>query len=152
MAKNSSASEKTIKDTLYAMSSDTWLIDNTVTYGNYANKSYIVDGNILDDYRDYFENYLVTVEVADRYFYSPSMFAEDYYGTPDLDFLVMYFANITTLFDFNQSSITVLDKSHLTDINKLIVNKKTAVSDSYSSPTDYIESPTVEITSDVVYY
>lgn len=135
MAKNLSTRETTIKSMLASMSNDIWTIDKTLFYCNYDDKAIIQSGTILDDYYDYFQQFLIDVDVPEEYFYSPSYFSEFMYGTPDLDFLVMYFANITTLFDFNKRKIKFLPKGRLGEINQLIMHKKQEIEKSYKNPT-----------------
>jgi hypothetical protein len=136
-SRNQSNNEKTVKTTLLTMQNDFWTIDNVSLYCNYLNKAILPDGFILDEYRDYFENFLVEVNVSEDYYYSPSMFSEAQYGTPDLDFLIMYFAKISSLFEFNQPKIKILPLSSLTDLNKLIVQNKFNIRQSKTNPTTY---------------
>jgi hypothetical protein len=137
MPKNQSNREKTIKSTMRALPGDFWSIDNISLYGNYNNIAMIPDGFILDNFRDHFEQYLEVIELKEEFFYSPTLFSEFYYGTPDLDFLVLYFAKIPTLFEFNKSRITVLPITALTDLNKVIIAYKNEVRNSKSNPTLY---------------
>jgi len=139
MAKNQSNSKKTIKDVFDAFSSDSWNIEKTLFYGNYENIITVPVENLLDKYRDYFENYLEEVEVPERCFYSPTMFSQIYYGTPDLDFLILYFANITSLFDFKKKKIKILPKTKLTELNQLFVKYKDEIENSNSFPEEYTE-------------
>jgi hypothetical protein len=83
--RNPSNSEKTIKGTLRMLPTDTWSIDSVSLYCNYDDLFVLPDGFILDPYRDYFENFLEEIEVKEEFFYSPSLFSQVYYGTPDLD-------------------------------------------------------------------
>jgi hypothetical protein len=136
-SRNQSNNEKTLKTTLLTMQNDFWTIDNVSMYCNYLNRAIMPDGFILDEYRDYFENFLVEVNVSEEYYYSPSLFAEVQYGTPDLDFLIMYFAKISSLFDFNQPRIKMLPISSLTDLNKLIVQNKLNIRQSKIDPKTY---------------
>ena len=95
--------------------------------------------NILDKYRDYFENFLEDTTINENYFYSPAAFAENYYGTPDLDFIVLYFAKMTSIFEFNKKNIKVLPNSRLTELNQLFVKYKAEVEESRNSPEEYME-------------
>jgi len=147
MAKNKSNQEKTIKTEMQMMKSDLWTIDSMSLYSNYLGQVILPNGLILDEYRDYFENLLETIELDERYYYSPTLFAEDYYGTPDLDFLVLYFAKMKSLFEFNTETISVLPNSSLVDINKLIVNCKDDVTSSRNSPDVYEKFDDIKPTS-----
>jgi hypothetical protein len=145
MAKNNSNSEKTIKNMLRAYPSDFWNIDAVSMYSNYLGIAIMPDGFILDDYRDHFENFLDVIPLEEKFHYSPSLFAETYYGTADLDFLVLYFANMNTLFDFNTPTIRVLPKSALLDLNKLIVAFKEEVKQSKNSPKEYVNIEAIKL-------
>jgi len=134
-----SSKEKTVKNIISVLDSDNYSIDKTILYCNYNGLNYISFGNILDSYRDYFNQYLVETSLSKKFYYQPAAFAENYYGTASLDFLVLYFANITSLFDFNVPKIKVLPKSKLIEINKLFTQFKITVEDSYKNPVSYIE-------------
>lgn len=138
MAYNNSNKEKTIKTMKDAIPSDTWQIDNFLLYCDYKN-NLIPIASILDQFRDYFEQdgFLEEVTLDKKFHYSPAAFAEFYYGTPDLDFLVMYFAKVNTLFDFNKKTIKVLNPERLKDVNKLIIQYKDTVEKSKTNPVQY---------------
>jgi hypothetical protein len=104
---------------------------------NYLNAVVLPDGFILDEYRDYFENFLIDISVPEEYYYSPTLFAENQYGTPDLDFLVLYFAKMTSLFEFNKPVIKFLPVTSLSDLNKLIVQNRVNVRNSKADPVLY---------------
>lgn len=142
---NVSSKEKTIKGMYSLLESDTYTIDKVIKYCKYDNDIIVSFGNILDNYKDYFDQFLEEITLDPKFYYQPAAFAESYYGTPDLDFLVLYFANMTTLFQFNTKKIKVLPPSRLLEINRLFIEYKSIVKDSYSSPTEYIEEPLVKI-------
>jgi len=104
---------------------------------NYLNAVILPDGFILDEYRDYFENFLIDVNVPEEFYYSPTLFAENQYGTADLDFLVLYFAKMNSLFEFNRPVIKFLPVTSLSDLNKLIVQNRLNVRNSKTNPTLY---------------
>jgi hypothetical protein len=137
MAKNNSNREKTIKTTLRAIPGDIWNIDSVSLYSLYDNIAVMPDGFILDEYRDYFENLLEEIRLEERFYYSPSLFAENYYGTADLDFLVLYFAGMKSLHEFNTPSVRVLPTTALVDINKLVAKERLNVRRSKDNPTVY---------------
>jgi hypothetical protein len=137
MPRNGSNLEKTIKNRMRAMTGDFWVIDSVSLYSNYLDIAILPDGFILDDYRDHFEQYLEEIELKEEFHYSPTLFSEAFYGTPDLGFLVLYFANMTSLFEFNTETIKFLPITALTDLNKLIVEYRGAVRNSKANPTKY---------------
>jgi hypothetical protein len=136
-SRNQSNNEKTLKSTLISMNNDFWTIDNVMFYCNYLDSVILPDGFILDEYRDYFENFLVDVNVPEEYYYSPTLFSEWQYGTPDLDFLVLYFAKMSSLFEFNRPTIKMLPVTSLSDLNKLIVENRAMVRSSKANPLTY---------------
>ena len=139
---NISSNEKTIKKMYTVLPDDNYNIDKILYYCKYDldnNTEIQVElGNILDNYRDYFEKYLIEMDVPERFYYQPAAFAENYYGTPDLDFLVLYFANMQSLFDFKRPKIKVLNKTKLLELNRLFVTYKERVAKSYNEPTEYL--------------
>ena len=138
--KNASNSINTIKEMSDSISSDNYIIDKTLLYCKYKTTLTKVElGNILDYYRDYFDQFLVEEELDPKYWYQPAYFAEDYYGTPDLDFLVLYFARISTLLDFKKKKIKVLPNARLPEINKLFVENRVLVNKSFNTPLSYFE-------------
>ena len=137
MPKNNSNREKTFKNKMRAMPGDFWVIDNISLYSNYLDMAVLPDGFILDDYKDHFDQFVEEIELDEKYYYTPSLFAHEYYGAAELDFLVLYFANMSTLFDFKTKTIKVLPITSLTDLNRLIVEYKAQVKDSKANPTPY---------------
>ncbi len=138
MATNNSYKQPTLMTQIEQIPSDVWQIDNMELFCQYKNNVFPI-ANILDDYRDYFEQdeFLEEIQLDKKYYYAPARFAEDYYGTPDLDFLVMYFAKVTSLFEFNRKTIKVLSPERLRDVNRLIVKYKDVVKQSKENPTQY---------------
>lgn len=142
---NASSEEKTIRTRYDALSNDSWTIDKFLYYANYQDKIKLPYQTILENYDDYFSEFLEEVNVPSRFYYSPTGFSEYYYGTPDLDFLILYFARMTTLFEFTQPKIKVLPRTKLIELNKLIVKYKYNVEESKKNPSTYIKSPEVEV-------
>jgi hypothetical protein len=87
--------------------------------------------NIIADYRDYFDDLLVEIDLDPKYKYKPNLFAAEKYGTPDLYFMVLYLANVTSAIDFVGPKIKMLPVSKIDLFNRLqthfnaeIVNNK----------------------------
>ena len=141
MATNSSEKQKTLYDMFQRFPSDIWTLDNLQTYCNYNNISIMPLNYILDDYKDYFEvnGFLKEVELPKKYWYSPAMFAYDTYGTADLDFMVLYFAKKTSIFEFNTKKIQILDPERIKDINRIIVANKEFIKENKKNPPKYIK-------------
>ena len=139
MATNHSNKASSVYEEFQSLSNDTWSLDNLLMFCNYQNISILPDFSILDEYSDYLqqEDFIETVELDEKYYYSPQAFAEDYYGTADLDFLVLYFARIDSMFSFNRKKIRVLKRERLSDINRIIVKNKERVKENRSNPTVY---------------
>jgi hypothetical protein len=144
-SRNQSNKETTVKGTIRAMTSDAWTIDNLLLFCNYKSVGMMPEGLILDEYRDYFEQFLVDIKVSEEYYYSPSLFSEIQYGTPDLDFLILYFAKIPSLFEFNQPRIKMLPLTMLSDLNKLIVQNKDIVKNSKANPKEFPELEAIRL-------
>lgn len=136
---NTSDKEVTLKNMLTAMPSDNYTIDKTLLFGDYDDQSIISIGNILNNYRDYFESMLIEVDVPERFYYQPAAFSENYYGTPGLDFMVLYFARMSSMFEFTKPKIKVLPSNKLIEINRLFTEYKKTVDNSYDNPTEYIK-------------
>lgn len=140
--KNTSEKALTIKDMWNLMPSDNWVIDRSIYYCVYENASIVQLYFLLDKYYYYFQQFLVEVNIDEKYYYSPQLFAQDYYGDAGLDFLIMYFANITSNFEFNKPKIKVLDYTKLKDINKLFVRYRNIIDTSKTNPPVYTSSDT----------
>ena len=140
--RNVSSDAKTVKGMFTLLENDNYSIDHILYYCKFKNsddktQSIVECGNILDNYRDYFDKYLITVDVAKKFYYQPAAFAENYYGTPDLDFLVLYFARMSTMFDFNKPKIKVIPRARLLEINRLFTEYQDDVKNSYNNPSEY---------------
>ena len=152
MAKNTSATKKTIFETYSAIDLDNWNADRYTLYGNYLDKTIVPISNILDEYFDYFQTLLIDIDVDEKFFYQPAAFAEYFYGTSDLDFLVLYFAQIPTFLDFNKKRIKALPISRLGEINQLANMYKDTVKKAYNSPPVFEELEDISINLDKKYY
>ena len=135
--KNNSESSRTVKGMWELMPADNWSLDRGLTYCCYNEASIVQDDFLLDKYYSYFEQFLIEIEVDEKYFYSPQLFANDYYGDPGLDYLVLYFAGMTSNFDFKKSKIKVLEYSHLKELNQLYTFYRKTIDASKVNPTVY---------------
>ena len=117
---------------------DTFCVDNLILYMNYLDIAQIPTGYILDDYRDYFDNVLVETMVPEEYHYAPAAFAKYLYGSPELDFLVLYFSKIQSALEFNKPTIKILPPERLNEINQLILLNKEKVAESKENPVTYL--------------
>ena len=140
--KNISNDATTIKEQLNLLPSDNWSIDNCLLYCNYEGVAIVQSEIILDKYYTYFESLLEEVEISEKYFYAPHMFAADYYGDPALYFIVLYFANMTSIFEFNKKKIKVLPYSHINDVNKVFAKYKKTVETNKKNPPIFKSSDT----------
>ncbi len=135
--KNNSESARTVKAMWDSMPSDNWSIDRSLTYCCYDEASIVQDDLILDKYYSYFEQFLVEIEIDEKYYYSPQLFANDYYGDPGLDYIVLYFAGMTSNFDFVRPKIKVLEYSHLKELNQLYTFYKKTIDNNKINPSVY---------------
>ena len=132
--KNISNDATSIKTQLNLLTSDNWSIGNAVLYCNYENKAIVQSELILDKFYSYFETILEEVEIDEKYFYAPHMFAEDYYGDASLFYIVLYFANMTSIFDFHKKKIKILPYSHINDVNKIFAKYKKSIEANKKNP------------------
>lgn len=138
MIKNPSTNEKTIKSELIASIRNKWHVDRFIKYSNYDGLVFVPDLSLLDLYRDYFEQHLIEYEIDEKYYYSPSYFAKEYYGDSEMDFIVMYFAKMTSMFEFNRDRIMLLPVEFLQDINKLAIKYEDEINKSRSKPDKFM--------------
>lgn len=141
MPTNQSEKAKTLYDMFQSLPTDLWALDNLQTYCNYDDMSILPLATVLDDYIDYFEvnGFLKEVDLPKKYWYSPAAFALDTYGTSDLDFMVLYFAKKTSLFEFNTKKIRILDPEHIKDINRIIVANKDYIKENITNPPVFLK-------------
>ena len=144
MPSNSSTNEKTVLSMVRQLPNDSWTYDKTALYVNFKNSVITPDLSILDNYRDYFEQFLIDMEVPKRFYYSPTGFSENLYGTPDLDFIILYFAKIPSLFQFNKLMIMRCKKSFCAKLFPVGNVLKHGVSNAHSvksacSPSDFVK-------------
>ena len=149
--KNNSETSRSIKSMWELLPSDNWSIDRGLTYCCYSGASIVQDDLILDKYYSYFEQYIVDVDVDEKYYYCPQLFAADYYGDPSLDYLVLYFAGMTSNFDFTKPRIKVLEYSHLKELNQLYTFYRKTIDNSKTNPTEYSSDNIEEIKTSAKY-
>lgn len=92
---------------------------------------------ILNKYLPYFKSYAIRVNVDKKYYQRPSLFALDYYGAAELDWLVLYVSGVSNPIDFTLPIIDVLPVNILSDINKLIILNKNVVEESKVNPVEF---------------
>jgi hypothetical protein len=139
MVTNKSNSTKTINEYILQKNIDIWSLDRLTKYINYKNQIYVPNYTLLDKYYSFFENVLIDVPLESKYYYSPTLFSEDYYGTPDLAFLILYFSKTFSLFNFNKPVIKMLPQSYLNEINKLMINSEKEISENRNNTPVYNE-------------
>ena len=142
--KNQSSYETTIRGMMKTFPNDNWDIDRILYYCIYENAAQVQCDLLLNSYREYFEEYLEEIEVDPKYYYEPAKFAEDFYGDAALDFLVLYFAEMSSAFEFKKPKIKVLKYSKLADFNKMVVKYKTEINGSKTAPKSYSASDLVD--------
>lgn len=138
--KNVSENASTIKDMYELLPSDNWQIDRCLYYCIYENAGIVQLDLLFDKYYHYFEQYISEIDLDEKYYYCPQRFAEDYYGDAGLDFLVLYFANMSSNFEFNRPKIKVLQYAKLKEINQLFTQFKKEIDSSKKNPPSYASS------------
>jgi hypothetical protein len=142
MVKNASNKTTTIVDMMTAMNTSDLVQDvNFFMKCKYLQSMEVYYNNIISDYRDYFDELLEEIDLDPKYHYQPMKFAEDTYGTPDLYFMVLYFANLTSLLDFNVPKIKILPASKIDIFLKLLTKYKNDIKANRESPDVFNQLP-----------
>lgn len=111
---------------------------------NYDNQIIFKYKNILLDYYDYFKEELETIDLEKQYHYQPALLSEKLYGTPDLDFAILFFAGITNVKDFDRPKIKVLPASKVGDLIKIKSIANQRVKESLTNPQVYVAEPLLQ--------
>lgn len=137
MYKNTSNDTRTVREKYLLSQTDNWILDKVMKYVKYQPQLILPYENILDKYADYFEKYLIEVNIDSKYFKRPSMYAEYYYGDPSMDWLILYFAKIPSLFQFTKRKIKILPVDKLADLNQVFLSNKSDIEANHSNPLEY---------------
>ena len=129
----------------------TFSLGNLSTFLLYDNEYIISKPYILMDYLPFFKQYSIRIELEQKYHQKPNLFAYDYYGSSELEWLVLFISGIGSPIDFNTNHIDVLPVNILTDINKLIVISKDEVNNSKYNPVK-IERPLIDLSKQEYMY
>lgn len=149
MVKNNADNENSIKNAIEQSKFDTWNDRSMYTYCNYRDKMIVQEKFILEDYKNAFLDELEEIELPKEYWYQPAAFANYYYGTPELDFLVLYFAGIETMLDFNKEKIKVLPVHLVRTLLTIIEKHKDDVERSIQNPPTYYDTTLYRLTGKV---
>lgn len=119
--------------------------DITISYNNlsfrerYDNISYPIK-NIVDDYfeelMELVEEVTMNEEELIRYRYRPRLLANDIYGNPDLDFIILAINNICNMKDFDNKTINLIKVDVLEEFLTTIFNANKTDIDIYNSEYD----------------
>lgn len=134
MLTNRSDNKSTIKEAIDISEFDTWNDNKMYTLCNYRNEFIVPDEFILDGYKKILSTELIEVPLKEEFRYQPAAFSADYYGTPELDFLVMYFSGIHTLLDFDKPKIKVLPEHMIRKLLEIVEKNKDKVEESKTNP------------------
>jgi hypothetical protein len=132
-------------NTLYGY---TFNISNLSTYTVYNDSILVAKPTILNHFLPFFKSYSIKMKIDEKYYQKPNLFALDYYGSSELEWLVLYVSGISHPIDFNHSIIDVLPVSMLNDLNKLVTLYKKEVQESRNKPEAYTSS-TIDLTRQV---
>lgn len=111
---------------------------------NYADQVLFKYKNILLDYYDYFEGELEDFDLEAQYHYQPALLSEKLYGTPDLDFAILFFAGVTSVKDFDKPRIKILPASKVGDLIKIKSIANQRVKESLDNPEVYLVEPLIQ--------
>lgn len=142
--------DQTINSYINTMYSYMFSIGNLSTYTVYDDKFLVAKPTILQMFLPFFKNYAKKINVDPKYYQKPNLFALDYYGAAELEWLVLFVSGIGHPVDFNRPIIDVLPISILNDLNKLITLYKKEVQNSKNYPESYT-SKNIDINKQVGY-
>lgn len=125
---------KTLKENIITSYFKSFDVNSMHTMCNYRNQLFTYDKCILDDYREVLNNLTIEIDLDSKYFYKPSLFAQDMYGEAGLDFLVLYMSGIFSSIDFNKTKIRFLPPEFLSIIKKIIIDNREKVRSSNENP------------------
>ena len=95
--------------------------------------------NIIDDYSDELKELLVDVEMSEaeylKYRYRPKLLANDIYGNPELDFLILTMNGICNMKEFNSRKIKLIKDDDLDEFITSVFNANKKDLDIYNSAT-----------------
>lgn len=116
--------------------------DVTVSYNNFSFKDkydniiYPIK-NIVDDYIDELKKLLVEVTMSEteylKYRYKPKLLANDIYGNPELDFLIMAMNGMCNMKEFDSKTIYLIRDIDLDNFITSIFNANKDDLDIYNS-------------------
>lgn len=128
-------------NTLYGY---TFNIGNLSTFTLYNENTLVSKPTILNNFLPYLKVYANKIKVDEKYYQKPNLFALDYYGASELEWLVLYISGISHPIDFNVPYIYALPNNMLTDINKMVTLNRKTVEESKHTPKSYTEE-TIDI-------
>lgn len=134
---NKSTEATTLIGEYNQLNSDNWTLDRVLTYVKYQSNLVVPYENILDNYNDYFDKYLIEVEIDSKYFYKPTMYAYYYYGDASFWWILLYYSKIPTALDFNKKKIKILPKDKLKDLNQIFINYKEYINEVNNTPLEF---------------
>jgi hypothetical protein len=112
-------------------------IGNLSTYTVYEDKFLVSKPTILQRFLPFFKYYATKITLDPKYYQKPNLFALDYYGSSELEWLVLFVSGVSHPIDFNLPIIEVLPVNILNDLNKLITLYKGEVQNSKNNPDAY---------------
>ena len=129
--------DQTINSYLNTMYSYIFNIGNLSTFTVYEDNILVSKPTILQKFLPFFKPYVIKVTLDKKYYQRPNLFALDYYGASELEWLVLFVSGISHPIDFTVPIIEVLPVNMLNDINKLITLYKVEVEFSKNNPEKY---------------
>lgn len=129
--------DQTVNSYINTMYGYIFNIGNLSTFTVYEDNILVSKPTILQKFLPFFKSYAVKVALDKKYYQRPNLFALDYYGASELEWLVLFVSGISHPIDFNVPIIEVLPVNMLNDINKLVTLHKAEVEFSKNSPEAY---------------
>jgi len=85
-----------------------------------VNHTYMITHNILDDYKKEILTAVKTIKLSndefDKYYQSPQLLSYDYYGTCELDYIILFVNNMYDVKQFKKKIIKFISPDTLSEI------------------------------------
>lgn len=137
-----SSSSSNIQDDIVSSENNTITWSSVTLKLQYGDKIIPNALTIFEPYRDYLLSLCEDVSVSSEYLYTPKSFCADYYGTPDIFWLVLWLNQIPSARHFEKSTIKVLPNASVSVLHE-IINKYREKLDSNSVKPDVLKDYTL---------
>lgn len=137
---------KTIRSAITSSSNLKWDVNSFLLYCNYKDTGFLPDVCTLDNYRDVLMEMCTYIPLEEKYHYKPQLFALDYYGSSNMDFVVLYFSGLYSATEFATDKIRVMPPEHLRYLSEIITLHEQDIKENRVSPVRYADLTLHDIT------